>query len=372
MPLSEKNKNIRKAYFDGFENPEEFKTLSTWFDSVEGEVIPDPLQQERSRAKIRKRLLKSIKNESPKSTVTYLRPLLRVAMVIGVVGIAAWGFHYYTNNSYKELDADAIAQIMPVQDSIRLTFEDGKVVLLSPDSGTNRTIGGSQAIIDGELIYNASSDAVVNNIVTTPRGNIFRINLPDGTRVWMNAKSELSFPSRFVGPERNVRLQGEAYFEVAEDDKQPFVVAFADQKVRVLGTHFNIAAYGDRTQRTTLMEGSVQLERGAEKISLLPNEQVIVVGDRLQKKTVDASEYSAWKDGYFVFHNATPNQIMEELSLWYDLKIKSDVGGSKERFSGKISQRMNLAEILEVLQVAGIHFKIGENKLKYKEIEFQK
>lgn len=124
---------------------------------------------------------------------------------------------------------------------------------------------------------------------------------------------------KFVGAERVVRLEGEAYFEVAKDDEQPFVVTFGDQKVKVLGTHFNITAYDEGVQRTTLIEGKVQVERGGETMMLSPNEQVTMVGGKMRKKSIDASEYIAWKEGYFVFHNATPNEIMQQLTYWYDL-----------------------------------------------------
>lgn len=371
MPLSEKNKNLVKAYFEGFESKEEFAELNNWFDSEENELLPEPLQQQ-SKSKIRKRLLASIKSGSAKSKIIYLRPILRITAAVAMVISGVWGYYYYKKNYiYTELDREAIAQIMPIQDSVKLTFEDGKVVFLSPENEKNQEIDEAQAIVDGQLVYHSSSSTVVNNIVTTPKGNIFKISLPDGTQVWMNAKSKLSFPSKFLGSERKVRLEGEAYFEVAKDDKQAFVVVFADQKVKVLGTHFNITAYEGGIQRTTLMEGKIQLERGNEVVTLSPNEQVLVIGSKIQKRSVDASEYINWRDGYFVFHNATPNEIMQQLTLWYDLKVKPGASGLKEQFSGKISKDMNLAEVLEVLQVAGIHFKISENNLNQKEIELR-
>lgn len=370
MPLSGKNKNIIKTYFKGFESKEELSELKRWFDSEDGGLLPDRRQQEQSKAKIRTRLLAHIKKESRSTKQPYLRPILRIAAAVTLLVSGALGYFYYTNNYvYKELDEGTIAQIMPIQDSVRLTFEDGKVVFISSEGGDQK-IGDAQAIVDGQLVYNHSSDRIVTNTVSTPKGHIFKINLPDGTNVWMNANSNLSFPSKFQGAERVVRLNGEAYFEVAKSDKQPFVVTFADQKVKVLGTHFNIAAYDD-VQRTTLMEGKVQLERGNKVVTLAPNEQVIVVGDKIQKKSVDASEYGVWRDGYFVFHNATPNEIMQQLTQWYDLKIKPDGSGSKERFSGKINKELDLAKVLEVLEAADIHFKISENKLKHKEIELR-
>ncbi|ERJ57955.1 FecR family protein [Sphingobacterium paucimobilis] len=373
MPLSEKNKNIFKAYFKGFESKEEWSDLSSWFDAEEEGLSADPVQQEQSGSRIRSRLLANIEKDKSPLRRMYMRPAMQVAAGIAVVFSAAWGYlHYTTNYVFRELDGGTIAQIKPIKDSVKLTFEDGKVVFLSTDSGVNQAVGEAQRIVDGELIYNSSSDRIVNNVVSTPKGNIFRISLPDGTKVWMNAKSVLSFPSRFVGEERQVHLQGEAYFEVAKDDKQPFVVTFADQKVRVLGTHFNISAYDAAVQRTTLMEGRVQVEKGSETVSLLPNEQVVALGSKMVKKSVEAAEYMAWKDGSFVFHNATPNEIMQQLALWYDLQIKSDESGAKERFSGKISKEMDLAKVLEVLAVADIHFKISENKLKHKEIERRK
>lgn len=372
MPLSQKIKKILRAYFKGLESKEESAELKSWFDLEEGELLPDTLQQEQSKLKIRKRLMTYIERDEAQYKISYQRTLLRMAAGVMLLISAGWGYFYYTNNYiYKELDEGAIAQIKPIQDSVRLTFEDGKVVFLSTEAGINQEVGKAQSIIDGQLLYNSASDKVVTNIVSTPKGNIFRISLPDGTKVWMNAKSELSFPSKFQGAERSVQLKGEAYFEVAKDEKQPFVVAFADQKVKVLGTHFNVTAYEFGVQRTTLMEGKVQLEKGSEIEILSPNEQVIVLEGKMQKRTVDATEYGIWRDGYFVFHNATPNEIMQQLTQWYDLKINPDNTGSKERFSGKISKQMDLSKVLEVLQVAGVHFKISENSLKHREIKLR-
>ncbi len=372
MPLSEVNKKMIKTYLDGFESKEEFAELDNWFGPEDSMPLLQSSQLEKSRLKIRKRLVSSVKEDSPRPNITYLRMVLRIAATIAVVVSAFWGYRYYAEHYiYQELNVAAIAQIKPFQDSVKLTFENGKVVFLSSKDGQNQDINGVQTIVDGQLVYNATSDAVVNNIVTTPKGNIFKIDLPDGSKVWMNAKSELSFPSKFVGAERVVRLEGEAYFEVAKDDEQPFVVTFGDQKVKVLGTHFNITAYDEGVQHTTLIEGKVQVERGGETMMLSPNEQVTMVGGKMRKKSIDASEYIAWKEGYFVFHNATPNEIMQQLTYWYDLKVRPDGSGSRERFSGKISKQMNLADVLEVLQVAGIHFKISENSLKHKEIELR-
>ena len=178
------------------------------------------------------------------------------------------------------------------------------------------------------LIYNSDSVTSVNvqyNTLTLPRGTEYNIVLADGTKVYLNADSEIRYPVTFVDNKREVELKGEAYFVVAKNEQQPFLVRVNDQiSVRVLGTSFNVTAYPDQKRIvTTLEEGSVQVEYGEKSVNITPGEQAVYdkKNGYLKVKEVDTQLYTSWKDGYYKFSNATLEEIMETLTLWYDLNV---------------------------------------------------
>src|SRR5690606_24636103 len=161
----------------------------------------------------------------------------------------------------------------------------------------------------------------------TPRGGTYQVTLSDGTRVWLNAESRLIYPTRFDGDARNVELEGEAFFEVSSSTK-PFFVQSSDQIIEVLGTEFNISAYGDNLQTTTtLVSGSVSLQnrQSAQVRTLEPGEQAIVREDKVGVRTVDVADYTAWKDGLFVFNDTPLSEVLGQLQRWYGVDLKDEV-----------------------------------------------
>ena len=178
------------------------------------------------------------------------------------------------------------------------------------------------------LMYKVT-DSIVSmeaeyNTLVIPRGSEYNIILADGTKVFLNAGSEISYPVGFAGDCREVKLQGEAYFEVKRDERRPFFVQAGDVRIRVLGTSFNVSAYSGREKiETTLEEGKIQLTNGKEVVEVTQGKQAIYnKGDgRFEVKNVDTKLYTAWKDGYYKFDQMTLEEIMETLSLWYDLNV---------------------------------------------------
>ncbi|MNK00160.1 fec operon regulator FecR [compost metagenome] len=358
-----------KNYLLGFENKAEYETLKKWFEEAETNNMPSDSDMRAGQIRVFQRLNSNqLFNESPTFSQKF-RYSIRVAASITIALGFAMGYYYYQYAIFDKISPKQLATIRPVQENVQLTFEDGEVVILNKQGQATRAIEGVQEVKNGELVYNDNADHIVQNILSTPRGQLFKIVLPDGTKVWMNANSSLSYPSKFAGAERLVELHGEAYFEVTKNPKQPFIVKTTEQQIKVLGTHFNINAYdNDRTVQTTLVEGKVEVQHQQQKMVLIPNQQAISKGSTLSKKNVDATEYITWRDGYFTFHNATPNEIMQQLARWYDLNVRLDNSEINERFSGKINKQMNLQEILTVLQTAGLNFDIVQNKNQQKTI----
>jgi len=207
----------------------------------------------------------------------------------------------------------------------------------------------------------------------TGRGQRYQFILPDGSLVEMNAASVLSFPSRFNNAKREVNIQGEAYFEVAKDPAHPFVVTTtaADgktQKVEVLGTHFNIKGYADQGSiRTTLAEGSVRISASGSSLLLSPGEQAswkMNTGTaNIIKTKVDLTDALAWRKGNFSFQKARLDEVMRELSRWYDVEVIYQGTIPTSTFSGAISRELNASEALSLLNFAGARFLIEGKKI---------
>jgi transmembrane sensor len=196
------------------------------------------------------------------------------------------------------------------------------------------------------------------------------VTLPDGTKVWLNAETSLRYPTTFTGAERNVELTGEAYFEVAKNAKQPFIVRSGDAAVRVLGTHFNIMAYGDEpTLKTTLTEGSVAMSKNGEEVILKPGQggTVSAGSNQISVAAADVDQDLAWKNGQFYFNKTELTAIMKQLARWYNLEIRYAGKVPKKRFVGKISRYTNLSDVLEVLRLSGVKFSMTGKTLVVEE-----
>lgn len=296
------------------------------------------------------------------------------AAALAFITVSA-GLYLYSLNTHddskKQKDAVYVNSIPAATNKATLTLANGSTINL--DKASKGEIAEQSGLIvtktgDGKLVYEISKVSVAAagfNTITTPRGGLYQVNLPDGTMVWLNAASSLKYPAVFNGQERKVELSGEAYFEVAKK-KIPFLVKTARQEVAVLGTHFNINAYADEVKtKTTLFEGAVRVsltEKQAIKSVntqvLAPGQQSTVENNRLNVNAVDLEEALAWKNGYFQFNEENLVNIMKQLSRWYDIDVVFEGKPSQELFLLKIPRRLALSDVLKILATNGINFKI--------------
>lgn len=255
-----------------------------------------------------------------------------------------------------------------------LTLSNGKQIVLN-DSGNgilNREKGMSiLKTSDGQLVYTIAEGEDRydhgSNTIQTPKGGQYQVNLPDGTKVWLNAASSIRFPAVFnkLKP-RIVELSGEAYFEVAHRDKQAFLVRTSQQELKVLGTHFNVNSYqNEPSTKTTLLEGSVLINAGGKEAMLAPGEQSTVTASGIQKQEVDVSSAIDWKNGEFAFKNAELSTIMRKIARWYDVEvIFMDDQISQETFGGSVSRYGKVSEVLTTLSLTEkVHFKMEGRKI---------
>lgn len=251
-----------------------------------------------------------------------------------------------------------------------LTLSDGKQLrLAAAKNGALAEQNGITVIkvAEGKLVYKRKEDFIPGrglqfNKLTTPAGRQYRLVLPDGTRVWLNALSSLSFPVSFLpSAPRRVFLSGEAYFEVARsghaNHSLPFIVDFKDQQVKVLGTHFNVSCYPEElASKTTLLEGKVVVSKeGSGKKILRPGQQA-VVNSKITIATIDTSAAVAWKNGLFKFEDADIITVMHQFSRWYDLDVKFEGDIPENRFNGELYRNIGVVDALEILHLSKINF----------------
>jgi len=253
-----------------------------------------------------------------------------------------------------------------------LTLANGlKIVLNDAKNGTIASQGKVNIVkLDsGRLVYAASNSNVTSlayNTVTTPRGGKYTLTLADGTQVWLNASSSITYPTVFTGNERNVTITGEAYFEVAKNKHMPFHVKAGDQTIEVLGTHFNVNAYADEDKiRTTLLEGKVNVSNSATNAILLPGQQSIADPNSksIVVKVADTEQAVAWKNGYFQFERSDIQSVMRQLSRWYDVDVKFEGKATHDKFGGSIPRDASLSQVLRTLEQSMVHFKIDGKTL---------
>ncbi len=333
----------------------------------------------------------------------FRRSFLRVgaaAMILIAAGtIAFWGWKRTGQPTRDDTARHAPAgEITPGRDVAVLTLADGSQILLDEVSEgeiakqENTSITKTQ---DGQLIYSQDEKSSLSpsgrthsyNTISVPRGGQYRIVLPDGSTVWLNAASTLKYPTRFSQLERKVELVGEAYFEVSKvyqsgrREAIPFRVFSEGQRVEVLGTRFNVNSYSDEQSiKTTLVEGSVKVvsttagARSDGQRTATESEVMLRPGEQAQLKPngkrpfdlirkVDTEEVVAWKNGQFQFKEADLYTIMRQISRWYDVEVEFQGKPSDIKYRGKISRDVSIDKLFQILQTNGVNFKIQGRKI---------
>lgn len=257
--------------------------------------------------------------------------------------------------------------VLPGTQTAKLILSDGTQISLDKEKqvigdGKGTTIVSNHGEISyGQSETNETATTKYNTLVVPPAGT-YKVTLPDGSKVMLNAMSELKFPVSFAGNERLVSLKGEAYFEVAKDAAHPFKVKLNQSEVEVLGTHFNISAY-NQTARTTLLEGSVKVSNGKSSNILIPGKQALSDQQNIAVTKGDIDKAVAWCKGDFYFSNDALEPVLTEISRWYDLKLIYKRKIPEIHIGGHVSRKAKLSEVLEMLKdVSSLTFEIeGRN-----------
>lgn len=261
---------------------------------------------------------------------THRRSGKRLFSIGSITGIAASLLFIlmfnFLKQSYQNTQGVTVYKATNTAQQIVLQTSEGKELVLT-DENMQQAISGTNANItnlSGSSITYAQSSKTETHTITTPRGMDFKVVLADGTSVWLNAESKLEYPSQFSGNERRVKLQGEAYFEVAKNKNKPFIVEANGVKTRVLGTQFNVRAYSKADSHVTLIEGSVEVANSTSKVftRIKPGESAHLQNDgSFELSEVDIDSYVYWKEGFFYFDNVALSEIMQDLGRWYNVNI---------------------------------------------------
>ncbi len=381
------NEKLLQKYLDGQCTVAETEELYAWlhssgahrsllaamqreFEKTMGEHhdIPSEISD-----RIETRLLQDISRD--KVVKIHSRTRIRWAVAAAALLLLGSGLYYMTTVSPRKTFTTSnstvadTGDIAPGTNKAILILANGDVVTL--DSAGNQVIDQGQTQVrqkNGQLEYavQGNSDAVVYNTLTVPRGGQFNIVLPDGSHVWLNAASSMRYPTAFNGDRREVELQGQGYFEVAPNARQPFYVKVNNVEVQVLGTRFDVMAYADeKSINTTLLEGLVNVKNGTVQQKLKPGQQAIVdpASGIMVVRAADVDQVIAWKTGFFEFDNASLGDILRQLARWYDIDVSYNQTGNERLFGGRISRGLPLSDILHMLEANGPTFLLSGRKL---------
>jgi len=372
-------------HLNGSLNRQETEALQTWIDAKpENQNLINRLEQNElliedirlywdlwNDAEATEREQRIFDRVAQKTTILPRSPLYKrihkwvpyaAASILALASIL-----YLTLQPKKIADTETLItakDILPGGNKATLTLENGRSIdLNSQQSGI--IVGKDITYLDGSSIVDNKAEASEKLVLKTPIGGNYKVVLPDGSQVWLNADSKLTYPSRFAATERIVQLEGEAYFEVQHQylsgRKIPFKVVSNGQTVNVLGTAFNISAYAEEPQmKTTLVNGAIEIENHSSKNinKMVPGQQAILEGTDTKINKVDVFKSIAWKYGQFSFDDKSFDQIMREMARWYNIKVAYEGGIPTDRFTGNAFKTDKLGTVLRFLESSSIQYRV--------------
>lgn len=363
---------LYRKFIDGNATEEERQDFFAWLEDgrkneeleylIDREILSKLPDEELSPVEKEMMLTHIFNSEMPDKDGVAARSTRRNATWLAVaasVCVAIFGLSYYLLNVGPKLEITQ--NYLPGGDKAVLKLANGKTVVLSGNEHRSISLDdGSTIIAEGNILTfenrkenDASVQDTGRNLLATPAGGKYNVILPDGTKVWLNASSSISYPNRFSNASRAVEITGEAYFEVFHDSGRPFKVLSKNQMVTVLGTHFNINAYGDEpVTQTVLLQGSVKVTSAGKEKLLKPGQMSSLTNNEIHISDVDAEEAVAWREDYFEFSNTNVAAAMRQLSRWYNVEIQCSEAIAKETITGRISQQKTLKQVIEMIQAS--------------------
>ena len=374
---------LLKRYVARTCTPEEEKLLMQWLN--ERASSPHHVwENEAERAAVQQALAHRLNSKlfAPPwyRRKTVLRPVAAACLLV-LCGTLIWTYLYQQPATpyHEQYTGEAVT---PGSNAAVLTLADGATIRL--DEAHNGLLSNKNGVAikkmdNGNLVYEVDDTTLLDkdgniaqNTISIPRGGKYQLTLPDGSKVWLNSGSSLTYPAAFVANTRTVSLIGEAYFEVVPNKKQPFIVTALDNQIEVTGTHFNVSAYRDQQQiKTTLIEGGVIVSKNNTRLTLHPGQQAISKFEQeaIEKRNVDPFYATAWTKGYFVFEDQDIQAIMSDIARWYNVTVEyrsatGKTAGSYKKIGGTYLRSKGLKELLNHLEtLSNVRFQQTEGRV---------
>lgn len=377
MKNKEEIQELLVRYTSGKCTEEEVVWIETWYNQQKTDTFSDLSAED-----IEQDLHEVFKNLPKKQPKRWILPYRVAAAAVLLITISLGLYFYYPNLKQESLLTTSLLEdqgsidIAPGGNRATLTLADGTAIFL--DDVSSGQIAQQEGLKiektdDGLVTYTVVTGVqspeveVMFNTISTPKGGQYQVVLADGTKVWLNAASTLTFPTSFIGDVRSVELSGEGYFEVnrqaqANADLMPFIITSGNQQVKVLGTHFNINSYADEPAIvTTLLEGSIEVSdlSNVNKRILKPNEQSqLTANNQLMVSKVNSEHAVAWKSGMFQFQGTDIENVMRQLSRWYDVDVEFEGQAPNIKLWGEVYRNVNASQALEILEYFNLNYKI--------------
>lgn len=371
---------LSEKLLNGSISAEELEELNNWYAShQDDELILD--DRYTSTGDLKNRITAGLKNKIEWDNNQKARRITRVRWLAAASIAAILAGIYLVNTTFRKT-ADTLqhqaqpvavtSDIGPGENKAILTLGDGtKINLDNAHTGVVAQEGKTSItkLANGQIYYDASgktNSVITSNTMTTPRGGQYKLRLPDGTMVWLNAASYITYPTAFTGVERIVKISGEIYFEVAKNPSKPFKVILPDaSEIEVLGTHFNVNAYSDEINiNTTLVEGSVRVTSANSSMQLQPGQcaQLDRKGKMKMIRNANIERAIGWKEGVFNFQYEKLESVMRQIARWYDVNIVYEKGVPDIELYGKMGRDLQLSQVLQVLTDMEVKYKIENER----------
>lgn len=370
----EEDNKLRRWIAESGDNRRLFEEISNE-DSLQ-EMVKDYFEVRR-RAAQRRRAAEVV--IMPTRRRTWIRYVAAACMLMG---LSLVGYVWFKTDTKQVTQTETTEKpiqpaIPPGKDGAILTLGDGTQIILDSVANGKLAQQGKATIIhkDGQISYRETGgqpEKVVYNTTSTPRGRQYKLLLSDGTAIWLNAASSVTYPTGFAGNKREISVTGEVYIEVARNKSKPFIVHVTNTNVdvEVLGTRFAVNSYPDEPYvKTTLLEGSIRLAAQVQgkntTILLKPGEQTRVSHENLEViKDADTEEATAFIHGFFSFRQSDIRAVMRQLEKWYDLQVTIDPSVSKRTFAGEIERNLPLPTVLKILERNGFRFTVDGTRVQ--------
>lgn len=375
--------NLLRKYLDGSITEPEGEELFAWLrdNGIEEEEGIEALLKEtydssftekkkltdEASERIHAKLMQSVDTlATSETTVISMRRnfarYVAAAAVLLVLAVGTW----WLMNKEQPVERTQVAKTEEKKE-VLLTLPNGEQVPLDHKQGSVVKKNDFNVINDsGSLSYQGKAAEVEYHTLSTPAGKQYQLKLPDGTEVWLNAASSITFPTVFNGNERKVYIVGEAYFDIAANKVKPFVVDINKKAdIEVLGTEFNVNAYTNEPEIvTTLVNGKIRVKKAGLLQVLEPGQQAYIQTDKIEvKKDVDIDMFTAWKRGVFRFNNERADVVLRQLARWYDVEIIYEGAVPTITFGGEINRGSSLEQAVELLNKIGLNTRVTPGKI---------